>query len=190
MRLERDPVAAGEHSHCLHRGVGLGADHHQRAVTGFELAAATGNEDGEDDVGHFGNIGHQREHHLALDLDHFGFGAGAHRQVEIAAREERDLADELGRADGAGQIALAGEWIDDLDLALLDIDEAVHRRTRLGDHRTGGVGSFVADIAQRCDMVRLERGAGHDPQVAGDRFHASLLNPAYVAPPSGNERAG
>jgi len=57
-----------------------------------------------------------------------------------------------------------------VDLALLDVEEAVHRIARLGDDLARGIAPLLPGGAQRGDMLGRQRGARHQLEVAADRF--------------------
>ena len=63
------------------------------------------------------------------------------------------------------------ERIDHLDLAILDIDEAVDRVAGPDDIGAGGIDGLAALRPQRRDMLGRQRHTLHLPQIAPDRLH-------------------
>src|ERR1700677_349939 len=68
-------------------------------------------------------------------------------------------------------MALVGIGIDHLDLAILDINEAIRRFTGSSEKHSRRIHHDLARGAQRLDMRRSERRALHLAQIVADRFH-------------------
>ena len=90
----------------------------------------------------------KRQHRLTRHLDHPGVSSRAHRHRPGAAVQEGDFAHELRRTERRGQMAFVGIGIDDLDLAFLDIDKAIHRLAGPREKR------YPPDKSRSCPRAR------------------------------------
>ena len=138
------------------------ADQHQCAVARVELPPPPRGEHRDDDVRHLGDLGHQPQH--------LRRAAPRSRWCRATARMGIDQLPPFRNAISPmncvgpsvdGQVALTGERVHHLDLARLDIDEAIGRFAGAGEERPGRVVPLDArrPAARRCAMPRGGRAA-------------------------------
>ena len=151
--LVGNAVAREEASDPLDRRVSVGPDHLQGGSALVEEPASAGGEDREDVVAELGDLGHQLEDRLPWGLEGPGGDRRAHGQRGATPIEERELPRELCRAEGALEHSSLGVGVDDLDLSLEHVDEAVRGLPHPSDDRPGFVGPLLADPPDRFDVA-------------------------------------
>ena len=170
-RRVRQPIAARELRDTTHVAIGLLPDQIQAAAAVVELPAASGSKHGDDDVRHLGDLRHERKEGFARYLDHSRIDHRAQRQGGGTAVQQADLPHKLGWANGGRIMAFASKRIDHLDLAFLDIDEAIRLFARLGHDRALGI---CHDFARRPQCLHMRGGKWcpyHLAQVFAYGFH-------------------
>ena len=168
-------VSAREFCNAPHVTVLVLADQLQRAVTVVELPPAARGKHRDDDVGHLGDLRHQRQHRLARHLNYPRLPNRTHCKRPDPRIEERNLPHELGRPKRGRQMPLVRVRIYDLDLAILDICEPVSRIARLGEKHPARICHRRPRHTQRRNMPLRQRRTRHLPKISPDRLHASLL---------------
>ena len=145
-------VAARELGDPAHGVAVVLADKKQSTVTIIQLTSPPRGENRDNDVRHFGDLRHQRQHRAPFDFDDPCPARSAHLLCPYAATEEPDAAHELTSTKSIRQCALTGHRINDLDLAVLHKDKMVHRVALTNDRRACGVVSLPSSCSEGVDM--------------------------------------
>src|SRR6516164_4000177 len=172
-RCVRYPIAACELSDATHVAIGLFTYEVKAAAAILELPAASGRKHGDDDVRHLGDLRHERKEGLARYSDYSRIDYRAQRQGGGAAVQQADLPHKLSWPNGRRIMALASERINYLNLALLDIHEAVRLLALLGHDRALGICHYLPRRTQCLNMRGGKWGPYHLAQIFAYRFHAS-----------------
>src|SRR5215472_14428767 len=174
-RCVRYPVAARELSDATHIAIGLLAYEVEAAAAILELPAASGRKHGDDDVRHLGDLRHERKEGLARYFYYSRIDYRAQRQRGGTAVQQADLPHELSWPNGRLIVAFAGERINDLNLALLDVHETVRLLALVGHDRALGIRHYLPRRPQCLNMRAGKWCPYHLAQIFAYRLHAASL---------------
>src|SRR6266404_4792492 len=157
---------------CAHVAIGLLAYEVEAAAAIVELSAASGRKHGDNDVRHLGDLRHERKEGLARYFDYSRIDCRAQRQGGGTAIQQADLPHKLSWPNGRRIMALAGEWINYFNLALLDVHEAVRLFALLHHDRALGIRHYLPRRPQCLNMRAGKWCPYHLAQIFAYRLHA------------------